>query len=180
MAGLRGRRAQSARWEPLLQLDAEELGHEVTQAVARAAEQLGGDGGVEDVAGDEAAGASEQAEVEVGAVQDELALGEVREEGGEVGWREGVDERVAAGVADLDQAQLLGVRVEAVGLGVEGEPRRAAKRGDQGLDLGVVDEQHAARAIPQFAGSRFAGEVDVVARPVCGRRRSICLFRGHV
>ncbi len=68
-----------------LEFDAEELADQVTQSVARATEQLGRDRGVEDLRGDEAAGAAEQAEVEVGAVEDQLAGREVGEEGGERG-----------------------------------------------------------------------------------------------
>ncbi len=119
------------------------------------AEQLGADHGVEQVREAEAAVALEHEDVVLGGVEDlaDLRGGEHRPERREIrralhGQR--VDQEGPVLGADLHQADLVEVVIEAVGLGIDGDDRLAeqivSKRLEIGSVLDALEIGHDARA----------------------------------
>ena len=102
------------------------------EAEFRNAAEARGDHGVEDAFRCRKADAAEQAQIVVGAVNNELLAVEGREKGIERKAGERIDQQVVSGNADLDEAELLEVAVEAVRLGIDGDARvRSEQREDR-------------------------------------------------
>ena len=125
------------------QRDAEKFLHQGGVADLFESEETRGDGGVENFGGVEGGMASEQAQIVIGAVDDDGVRGERGVKGGKVealGQR--VDEEEAVGRTDLHEADFFAVAVQAVGFGIDaddrvrveagGEVRELFRRGDQG------------------------------------------------
>ena len=117
---------------------AEIFGHEVDEAELGVTEQAAGEHGVEDRAGDEVVVFAQEAEVVIGAVHDEFMRAESIEQRGEVEAGEGVDEFIDAGEADLEEADFFRVRMETVGFGIQGEPRRDAQLFEETGELQII------------------------------------------
>ncbi len=105
-----------------VEFHAEKFFHEIAQAELRFAQQPCGEHGVENGQRREFMMLPQQPQIVVGGMKNHLVRVERGEERIKVDWRERVHQFVAGDGADLDEADLFGIRVEAVGLGVEGEP----------------------------------------------------------
>lgn len=105
-----------------LEFEAEKLVDQVGEAEAVDSEKPRGGHGIEDARGFEAPGPVHQAEVVVGAVENEAMAAEDAEEGIQIEFRQGIDEEFAARMTELEETELLGVGVEAVGFRVDGDP----------------------------------------------------------
>ena len=110
-----------------------------------------------------------------------------RRQGRQVAHRQGVDQAGVAPVRrDLDEADLLDVVVEAVGLAVEGEGAAAGEGGDEALQLlRCPDPRRHARSISGPTWVKLAGVhtsplfLQVARRPALGRpgrRAAILMF----
>ena len=93
--------------------------------------------GVENGARDKFVMLAQQPQIVIRAVHDEIVLVECGEEQIEVHGRERINQPVTGHCADLNQANLFGIGVQAVGLGVERQPGRGFERGQEGSKLCV-------------------------------------------
>ena len=118
--------------------DVEVLGDEVGEAELGLPQETAGEHGVENRAGNKIVVFAEKPEVVIRAVHDEFVGAEGSEERGEIEVRERVDEFIAVGSGDLDEANLLRVGVETVSFSIEGNPRRIVEARHQFVQLQVV------------------------------------------
>ena len=118
-----------------LQRDTEKLRHQIAQAEFAHAQQAAGEHRVEDGRGNEAAVASEQPQVVVRAVQNQLMLAEDLEHRRELEAREGIDQMIRALDANLNETKLFRIGMKAVSLGIEGNPAGGAQSRKKGRQL---------------------------------------------
>ena len=102
--------------------DVEILLHESGETEFLQAEHAGRDHGVENFAHRKIEGAPEQAQIEIHSLQNDLALGQRGAERLEIELGEGIDQDILAIESELDQAQLLEIAVQTVGLGIDRDP----------------------------------------------------------
>jgi hypothetical protein len=113
----------------LLQFHAEEAPDQAVEAEFLQPEQPCGEHGVEHGRRGEPLAAVEQAQVVVAPVQQQFAVGQGGPERAKVQPGQRVHQYIAPRDAQLDQAQFLGVGMEAVSLGVERDPGRSLQAG---------------------------------------------------
>jgi len=112
------------------------------QAEFHYAAEAGGDHGIEEGAGAIVAAAAQEAQIVIGAVEDELFAFPSREERGEGVAGQRIDEEILAGDADLNEAELLEVRMEAIRLGIDGDAPLGLERGEDGGEfVGGADQR---------------------------------------
>ena len=126
------------------------------EAELRDAAQARRDHRVEDAPGGHKAAATEQPQIVVHSVNDEF----LPREGGEERLQripgERVDQQIVARHADLDEAELLEVAVEAVRLGIDGDARMRCERGQRGCKgLGGIQERLHQPRSPVSSSSAF-------------------------
>jgi len=95
---------------------------------------LRGEHGVEDGLRLGRTGTPEHPQVEIGAVENPCVAAGRRPEFIERKGVERVDEKMAAVVRDLDEADALAIVVKAVGLGIERDGKVAAQVGDESVE----------------------------------------------
>ena len=121
----------------LVQFHAEKFFHERTQAKMPFAQKPRRQHGVENGARDKLVMLAQQPQIVIRAVHDEVVFVERGEERIEVHGRERINQPVAGHRADLNQANLFGVGVQAVSFGVERQPGRGFERGQESGKLCV-------------------------------------------
>ena len=84
--------------------------------------------------------------------------------------RQRIDQHVMAGDAHLDEAELLGIGMKTVGLGVDGDPVGRVDLADQGLEMFLgVDQGAAVNRTARRASSQSAVLGSTIF-DICGRR----------
>ena len=120
----------------LVQRDAAELLDQRAVAEGLESEQLRGEHGVKNGLRLGRPGAAEHAQIEIRAMKDPGVAAGRRPEFVQGKRAERIDEKMAAVVRDLDQADAFPIVVQAVGLGVEGDGKIAAQIIDEGVERG--------------------------------------------
>ena len=110
---------------------------EIGKALLVVAEHLRRDHRVEDLARAEIGDAADHADIEISALEDQELFREDARELRQVHLGQRVDHKVLALDADLQQAELLLVMVQTVGLRVHGGPGRTGKHGGGLVDPGL-------------------------------------------
>src|SRR5688572_4018188 len=105
-----------------LQLHPEILLHEVNQAELAAAEEPAGEHRVENGGGNEVAVLAQEAQVVIRAVENQFVLGENLKDRRQLQSGKRIDEMIAPEKAELNQAQLFRVGMQAVGLRIQRDP----------------------------------------------------------
>ena len=129
MSGGSGRIDQSARWWVLFSFTPKWRSSSAARPNAFVSEELRADGGVDEVAHDEAEIAIEDAQVVIAAVEDLDDAADRRASRRSAPGRRfasGSTMKSSSGTRDLDQADLVEVRMQRVGLGVDGDRAAAA------------------------------------------------------
>ena len=107
---------------PLLQMNAQQLFHEIGQSEFNESEQSRGQHRVKNGFGHEVIGPSQQTQVVVGAVQNQFLPAQGLQQWREVHRRQRVNQHIGARQADLHETELFRVGVQTVGLGVQRQP----------------------------------------------------------
>jgi len=128
----------------LFQRHSERLRHEILQAKFHHAQQARGNHGIENPVRHEVVVLAQQAEIVVAAVQQQFAPAQCLPQRCEVNVRQRIHENVRAGKAELEQAELRRVGVQAVSLCVQGDPFRRTQVG-QKVDKPIRSVNHGAR-----------------------------------
>ncbi len=124
------------------EFDAKKVLDQMAQAKLPQAEQSRGEHCVENRAGDEFVMLAQEAQIVIRAVHDEGVGGEGIEQGIEVDSGEGVNQVVTSHSADLDEADLFRVGMQAVGLRIHGDPSGGADAGKEGGEF-LIGINHA-------------------------------------
>ena len=120
---------------PFFQLHAEVLLDQVAEPELALAQETRGEHGIKNRVGDECMVLEQHAQVVVRAVHGQLAAAERVQQRLQMDWRQGIDQFIARRHADLDQTNLLGIRMKAVRLGVHRQPRCRADLRQECLEL---------------------------------------------
>lgn len=118
--------------DSLVQGQTQERAGQVMEGELGPPEEPGGHHGVEDLVRHKTAELGEEAQVVVGPVEDQFPVVQGFPEGLEMKTCERVDEGILTGDADLQQAEFLRIRMQAIRLGVEGDPIGQAQAGGKG------------------------------------------------